>query len=77
MHKIAEAENVEVSAADLDVEIQRIAGEQRMTPQQARAALVKNERLDGLRDALRRDKALDYVLAQAKITEMTEPENKS
>ncbi|TAN37821.1 MAG: trigger factor [Verrucomicrobia bacterium] len=77
LHKIAEAEAVEVSAADLDAEIQRIAGQQRMTPQQARAALIKNERLDGLRDALRRDKALDFVLAQAQVTETTEPEQKS
>lgn len=77
LHKIAEAEALEVSAADLDTEIQRIAAQQRMTPQQARAALVKNERLDGLRDALRRDKALDFVLAQAQVTETAEPEKKS
>ena len=77
LHKIAEAEAVEVSAADVDGEIQKIAAQSRMTPQQARAALVKNERMDGLRDALRRDKALDFVLAQAKVIETAEPEKKS
>jgi trigger factor len=77
LHKIAEAEAIEVGAAELDVEIQRIAAGQRMTPQQARAALVKNERMEGLRDALRRGKALDFVLAQANITETTEPEKQS
>ena len=77
LHKIAEAESIEVNAAELDAEIQRIAVAQRMTPQQARATLVKNERLEGLRDALRRDKALDVVLAQAKVNETTEPEKKS
>ena len=77
LHKIAEAESIEVNAAEVDAEIQRIATSQRMTPQQTRATLVKNERLEGLRDALRRDKALDFVLAQAKITETTGPEKKS
>ena len=77
LHKIAEAESMDVSAAEVDAEIQKIAAQSRMTPQQARTALVKNERMEGLRDALRRDKALDFVLSQAKVTESTEPEKKA
>ena len=59
LHKVADAENIDVSAAEVDTEIQKIATQSRMTPQQARTALQKNERMDGLREALRRDKALD------------------
>lgn len=77
LHKIADAEGVEVTTAEVDAEIQKIAAQSRMTPQQARTALQKNERMDGLREALRRDKALDFVLAEAKTTETTEPEQKS
>jgi trigger factor len=74
LHKIADAESLEVGAADVDSEIQKIAAQSRMTPQQARTALQKNGRLEGLRETLRRDKALDFVLAQAQVTETAEPE---
>ncbi|MCX7010581.1 MAG: trigger factor, partial [Kiritimatiellaeota bacterium] len=74
LHKVADAENIEVSAAEVDAEIQKIAAQSRMTPQQARTALQKNERMEGLRETLRRDKALDFVLAQAKVSETAEPE---
>jgi hypothetical protein len=47
-----------------------------MTPQQARSQLQKNERMEALREALRRDKALDFVLAQAVVTEVEAPEKK-
>jgi trigger factor len=76
LHKIAEAESMDVSAAELDVEIQKIAVQSHLTPQQARTQLQKNERMEGLREALRRDKALDFVLAQAIVTETEAPEKK-
>ncbi len=76
LHKIADAESMDVSAAELDAEIQKIATQSRMTPQQARSQLQKNERLEALREALRRDKSLDLVLAQAVVTEVEAPEKK-
>jgi trigger factor len=76
LHKIADAESMDVSAAELDTEIQKIAAQSRMTPQQARSQLQKNERMEALREALRRDKALDFVLAQAVVTEVEAPEKK-
>jgi len=77
LHKVADAENLDVGAAELDAEIGRLATQSRLTPIQARTQLQKNGRLEGLRDMLRRDKALDFVLAQAKVTETAEPEKAS
>ena len=77
LHKVADAENLDVSAAELEVEFGRLATQSRLTPLQARTQLQKNGRLEGLRDMIRRDKALDFVLAQAKVTETAEPEKAS
>ena len=74
LHKVADAENLDVNAAELDAEIARLATQSRLTPIQARTQLQKNGRLEGLREMIRRDKALDFVLAQAKVSETAEPE---
>ncbi|MCX6996656.1 MAG: trigger factor [Kiritimatiellaeota bacterium] len=68
LHRIADAEALEVSADDLEAEIRRLAAENRTEPRQVRATLEKQGRLAAMRDALRRDKALDFVLARATIT---------
>jgi len=77
LHKVAEVENLDVNAAELEAEIGRLATQSRLTPLQARTQLQKNGRLDGLREMLKRDKALDFVLAQAKVTATAEPEKAS
>ena len=74
LHKVAEVENLDVGAAEMEAEIGRLATQSRLTPLQARTQLQKNGRLEGLREMLKRDKALDFVLAQAKVTETAEPE---
>jgi trigger factor len=77
LHKVAEVENLDVNAAELEAEIGRLATQSRLTPLQARTQLQKNGRLDGLREMLKRDKALDFVLAQAKVTATAEAEKAS
>lgn len=62
---IAEAEKIDVSDTELDADLKRRARSMGASFGELKAQLVKNERLEGIREELRIDKALELVLTEA------------
>jgi trigger factor len=75
MEKIAEAENITISADEVEAEIESIATASRQSKEQVRAALTKNGGERSIAQRLRNRKALDLLVENARITdtEWTEP----
>jgi trigger factor len=76
MEKIAETENITISAEDVEAEIESIATGSRQSKEQVRAALTKNGGERSIAQRLRNRKALDLLVDNARITdaEWTEEE---
>lgn len=62
---IAEAEKLEVSDTELDADLKRRARGMGASFAELKSQLAKNDRLDGIREELRIDKALELVLTEA------------
>jgi trigger factor len=62
---IGDAESVTVSDTELDAELKRRSQEMGTTFAELKAALVKNERLEGVREELRIDRVVEFLLAEA------------
>ncbi|HEX7332041.1 MAG TPA: trigger factor [Pyrinomonadaceae bacterium] len=75
MEKIAEAENITVSAEEVEAEIESIATAAQQSIEQVRAALTKNGGERSIAQRLRNRKALDLLIENARVTdaEWTEP----
>ncbi|MFL6212096.1 MAG: trigger factor [Pyrinomonadaceae bacterium] len=69
LERIAEAEQVDVSDEEIEQEIERIAQGTRQSVEQVRAALTKQGGERSIADRLRHRKALDVIVAAAKITD--------
>ncbi len=67
---IAEQEAIQVTDADVEERINRIATDYRNTPDQVREHFEKNKMLDGLKDQLLFEKTLDFIVSKAKIEEI-------
>jgi len=68
LDEIARLENLEVSDADLDKEIERQAEQQGRRPLALRAQLEKQKRLDSLRSDLKLRKTREFLIAKAAVT---------
>ncbi|MBR2742961.1 MAG: trigger factor [Clostridia bacterium] len=66
LEKVAEIENIEVSDADLDMEIERIAKRFEMEPDQIRNVVP----LDTVREELKTQLAVEHIKGLSEITEM-------
>jgi trigger factor len=64
---IGEAEGIAVTDTELDAELKRRATAAGMAFAELKAALVKAERLEGVREELRIDRVLDFLLAEAAV----------
>jgi trigger factor len=62
---IAEAETLVVSDTELDADLKRRARSMGAAFGELKSQLVKNGRLEGIREELRIDKALELVLTEA------------
>jgi len=62
LDKIAEKENIEVSDADVDKEITILASQSQQPTETVRARLTKEGALDRIRDRIRNEKALEFLL---------------
>ena len=62
---VGEAEKIEVTDTELDAELKKRAGAMGATFSQLKAALVKNERLESVREEIRIEKVLDFLLSEA------------
>jgi trigger factor len=67
--RIAEEESVEVTEEDVEARVRSLAERYQVTAEQVRAELEKRHALERLRNDVRSDKAMDAVVAQAKIKE--------
>jgi trigger factor len=69
LEQIAEEEKLEVSEQDVNDEINTIADSSRQTPEQVRAVLTKQGGESSIASRLRNRKALDLLVANAKVTD--------
>jgi trigger factor len=68
LEAIAEKEKLEVSEADVDSHMEKLAGEVEQPIEKIRQAFKRNDSLEALRGRLRQDKALAFLLAKANLT---------
>ncbi|MBA3631587.1 MAG: trigger factor [Acidobacteria bacterium] len=70
LEKIAELENVEVSANEVDEEIERMADYYRTTPEEIRASLAQQQGgEENIANSLRTRKSIEALVEKAKITD--------
>ena len=65
LERIADAEDIQVSSADLDEPIRQYAERQKKSVSAARAELAENGTLDRIRSQMRNDKTLDFLFDEA------------
>jgi trigger factor len=64
LDKVAEAENIQVSDAEIDSEVEMLAKQSKQTPEAIRARLTRDGALDRIRNRIRNDKTLDFLYHQ-------------
>jgi len=69
LEQVADEEKLEVSDQDIDDEINAIADASRQTPEQVRAVLTKQGGESSIASRLRSRKALDFLVANARVTD--------
>lgn len=69
LREIALGAKLEVAEADVNAEVDRLANSARQRPEVIRDYLNRNKGWDDLRDRLRDEKTLDFIIANAKISE--------
>lgn len=69
LEKVAEAENVEVSEAEIEEEVEKVAAQYRMTAEEFRNALKDQGGDSAIRNNLRTRKSIEAVVAKAKVIE--------
>ena len=70
---IAEREGISASDADIQKRVAELAAARNENPKQLRAELEKDHRIHQIEGQIREQKALDMLIAQAKITEEDAP----
>ncbi|MCD9187223.1 MAG: trigger factor [Pyrinomonadaceae bacterium] len=70
LEKVADLENVEVSDAEVEEEIQKMANYYRVTPDEVRNSLINQQGgTDNVKNNLRTRKAIEALVSHAKVTE--------
>ncbi len=67
LHRIAEEEKLAAEDAEVDAAIARLAARYQTTPDEMRRDLEKNNRVDAVRNEIRMDKTLDFILQNAAV----------
>ena len=65
LDKIAQQENIQVSDAEIDREVEILAKQSKQTPEAIRARLTRDGALDRIRTRIRSDKTLDFLYHQS------------
>ena len=65
--EIAKKEGIGIEDSDLDAEIGKMAEERKVTPEEMKASLAKNDLVDYMRSNLRTDKLYDYLLSKTSV----------
>jgi trigger factor len=69
LRSVADAEQIEVSDAEVDTEIERLAERFGRKPAQLRRDLERNDQVSAVRSDLRKNKALDWVVDHVEIVD--------
>jgi trigger factor len=64
LDKVADAENIQVSDAEIDREVEMLAKQSKQAPEAIRARLTRDGALDRIRNRIRNDKTLDFLYHQ-------------
>ena len=64
LDKVAEVENIQVSDAEIDGEVEMLAKQSKQAPEAIRARLTRDGALDRIRNRIRNDKTLDFLYHQ-------------
>jgi trigger factor len=73
LDSIANAENIEVAAEEIDERVARLARAQGQQPGRLRQEMERDGRLDGLSFQIRQEKTLDRLIEHAEVTEREPP----
>ena len=65
LDKVAQQENIQVSDAEIDREVEILAKQSKQTPEAIRARLTRDGALDRIRTRIRSDKTLDFLYHQS------------
>jgi len=65
LEKIADAEKLEVSDAEIDKEIEALATQMKQTPEAIRTRLTRDGALDRIRGRIRNEKALEFLYSRS------------
>jgi trigger factor len=71
LEAVGREEKLEVTEAELEGRLGEIARQNKMAPKAVRQQLEREGRLDAVRYDIKQDKALDFVVGQAKVIEKT------
>lgn len=74
---IAKAENIQATDEDVNRELQKIAERFQQDVEEVRENVIKNNRLESLKDSIVVDKTVDFLVEAAKITEVNPAEAKN
>jgi trigger factor len=69
LEKVAEMENITVTDAEMQQRLEQLANQMNQRVEAVKNQFQKNDRLEGLRAAIREEKTLDFLLSQANIIE--------
>ncbi|MBV8052247.1 MAG: trigger factor [Acidobacteriaceae bacterium] len=64
LDKVAEQENIQVSDAEIDGEVEMLAKQSKQTPEAIRTRLTRDGALDRIRSRMRNEKTLDFLYHQ-------------
>jgi len=67
LSRIAAAENIEVEDQEVNVRVEALARSYRTTPEELRARLKKRNGIENLKNEMRAEKTLDYILEKARV----------
>jgi len=65
LDRVAQEENIQVSNAEIDREVEILAKQSKQTPESIRARLTRDGALDRIRNRIRNDKTLDFLYHQS------------
>jgi trigger factor len=65
LDKVAQEENIQVSDAEIDREVEIVAKQSKQTPEAIRARLTRDGALDRIRNRIRNEKTLDFLYHQS------------
>ena len=71
LEAVADKEKIDLLPEELNSEIKKIAEQNKIDPGEARRRMVQNGALDNLKEVMREDKTVAYLLEKAVVTSVS------